>query len=969
MFERLIDVRNTFEGKFLAVLLSVSLMFSSTNALAFAEVNDEANEGAATGTEQVAEGSGQGADGSTPAPANNQPTVPETEPVTEVPAEPPTQQLATQPDATQQNERDSAASDNADAQEESVRPGEAKVTFMLQDAYVKVKGQELTGLNEVELTVEGAKELKFSAFANTDCELTEVKAKNSKTNEVPMRSEGNEYTIEAADVDSTLEITVETESDQDSRTTENDVTTLTLETALKNENDHHNDIQGAAIKFDANGGEGAPDPVKLDNGSVTIPDQKPTRAGYEFQGWATSKSESQVSYQNGQTYSDLEAGVTLYAVWKEVEAPSITIIAQGETTIEKQIGTVQLVATTVPADAHVTWSSKIPAIATVDEKGLVKAGDTPGTVQITATSGEETANISITVKAFETITFDSNGGNIEVPPPRKVACDSETVLPGYNGTKTKDGKELLFVGWSEDAQATERGSAHYTSPVFSPSGTYKVEHSTKLYAVWAEQDVGALFFIRLKGDIPNEPQECPTSDYTEGLYKENAISNASFYADSAGVDDRLNTENLPTEEEIQGLLEKAGKTYDPNKQYIVWYVIKNEAEGWHVDGSLLDRTKVTLKYHPNAPTGKFSGVPEGQQYEVNTTATISEKIPKRTDGYVFTGWKDGEKKPYEPGAQIKMNTSKDLYAQWENRNRYTVTYQSAGNGSVDPKQNVDFVTSTKEITGSTATPQAGYKFVGWYKDNVEVSNKATLTKETAVKKLNRDSDELYCDTTFEARFVEDDEVDYTYTTETGGSVSSVSESVKPVTGTAQGSTATAATGYLFDGWYVKDDNNKYVKITKDNQASYGVTVEDTKIIPKKNASGVYTGGNFFAKFERIEVTVTTTGGEYTYDGKSHGATVSVSGLPKDYTVEATSSATATNVTERAVDAKCDHLVIKNTKGEDVTKDLKITYVDGSITVNPATLTVTTPSESKVYDGTALTAKGTITGFVNGETAT
>ena len=49
--------------------------------------------------------------------------------------------------------------------------------------------------------------------------------------------------------------------------------------------------------------------------------------------------------------------------------------------------------------------------------------------------------------------------------------------------------------------------------------------------------------------------------------------------------------------------------------------------------------------------------------------------------------------------------------------------------------------------------------------------------------------------------------------------------------------------------------------------------------------------------------------------------------------------------------------------------MKITKVPGSITITPATLTVTTPSANKVYDGTPLTAEGTISGFVNKETAT
>ena len=46
-----------------------------------------------------------------------------------------------------------------------------------------------------------------------------------------------------------------------------------------------------------------------------------------------------------------------------------------------------------------------------------------------------------------------------------------------------------------------------------------------------------------------------------------------------------------------------------------------------------------------------------------------------------------------------------------------------------------------------------------------------------------------------------------------------------------------------------------------------------------------------------------------------------------------------------------------------------TILSGSVTITPATLTITTPKAEKVYDGNALTAEGSITGFVNKETAT
>ena len=119
-----------------------------------------------------------------------------------------------------------------------------------------------------------------------------------------------------------------------------------------------------------------------------------------------------------------------------------------------------------------------------------------------------------------------------------------------------------------------------------------------------------------------------------------------------------------------------------------------------------------------------------------------------------------------------------------------------------------------------------------------------------------------------------------------------------------------------------------------------------------------------------EIVVTTTGGSFPYTGKAHGATVSVSDLPDGYELEkAESSASATDVTSEAVTASCDTLIIRNAQGEDVTERLKIRYENGSITVTPAKLTVVTQTANKVYNGTPLTAGGSIDGFVEGETAT
>ena len=96
-----------------------------------------------------------------------------------------------------------------------------------------------------------------------------------------------------------------------------------------------------------------------------------------------------------------------------------------------------------------------------------------------------------------------------------------------------------------------------------------------------------------------------------------------------------------------------------------------------------------------------------------------------------------------------------------------------------------------------------------------------------------------------------------------------------------------------------------------------------------------------------KITVTTTGGEFTYDGNAHGATVARNGLSEGYKVEtATSDATATDVTSKAVKADCDHLVIKDDQGKDVTSELNVEYKSGTIKIIPATLTVKTEGATR-----------------------
>jgi uncharacterized repeat protein (TIGR02543 family) len=120
------------------------------------------------------------------------------------------------------------------------------------------------------------------------------------------------------------------------------------------------------------------------------------------------------------------------------------------------------------------------------------------------------------------------------------------------------------------------------------------------------------------------------------------------------------------------------------------------------------------------------------------------------------------------------------------------------------------------------------------------------------------------------------------------------------------------------------------------------------------------------------VTLTAPSASKTYDGTALTKTtgVTATGLPAGFTVEATASGSQTNAGSSA-NVVNDGYVIKDAQGNDKTANFtSIAKVPGTLTVNPKEVTVTTGSDSKTYDGTALTeGTASIAGLVDGETAT
>ena len=117
-----------------------------------------------------------------------------------------------------------------------------------------------------------------------------------------------------------------------------------------------------------------------------------------------------------------------------------------------------------------------------------------------------------------------------------------------------------------------------------------------------------------------------------------------------------------------------------------------------------------------------------------------------------------------------------------------------------------------------------------------------------------------------------------------------------------------------------------------------------------------------------KITVTAKSNEKTYDGKALSQDgYKVTGLPDGFTVKVTTEGSITDVgsTENKIAS------VKILKGdEDVTDQFSnIEMKNGTLTVNPRKVTLTSESDSKTYDGTPLT-NSTVTvcgdGFVEGE---
>lgn len=289
---------------------------------------------------------------------------------------------------------------------------------------------------------------------------------------------------------------------------------------------------------------------------------------------------------------------------------------------------------------------------------------------------------------------DNSGGKVKAPDTQIADLDSTITLPNMNGTNNGE-----FLGWAEVSDITQKvpGKNNSYRDIYAAGSQYTVKNEmTTLYAVWNNKNLEVQFGIRKDGQIQDEPNDYSTSLYIghftvqkaakKGLWVIDVNPNKQVVGNHLANDVTANLAHIPTDQEIIDALKKDGNVdFDPETQYVHWYVMK-WAGKLHVDGVIRSKasTAASVMYKTNVPAEEgtdIGNMPAGFQTEIGTeieagadkNGNVSE--PTR-EGYYFDGWnteEDGSGQAYSSADVVFVSENVTLYAQWTDKLGHKVT--------------------------------------------------------------------------------------------------------------------------------------------------------------------------------------------------------------------------------------------------------------------------------------------------------
>ena len=674
----------------------------------------------------------------------------------------------------------------------------------------------------------------------------------------------------------------------------------------------------------------------------------------------------------------IEVTVTAPVYATELSLPETVSVERGST--------VTITPTSLkPENATLTWKSDNSAVATVDSKGLV-TGKKPGTATISAQSGDKIATTTVTVKAKSngSATTGKTWNNVEFYYLKTPTSDKNSNETSQWGTCLGIGTiDLTDAIWDKNNKNT---FDNVPARVISwPAGgtvngsTYDVSKNStawnEILSYWKDQ-VQKNLGIKITNDDIESISLIPYKISDNATYhvdctidiKCKRVVTAKYFLWDAGTNitqyDQVYAKSFvinkgttqPSDSDKLSL--PSTKTVD-GKNYTL--------KAWYSNSSLQGETvtfpysigesnvnfyakyvrsdiKYTVNYYWNGTTEKVADSVTGFGGEPGNVIT---ETPKMINGYTPVSSENKQLVISENGTnEINFYYFKNVEL---TANSETATYdgkEHSVSGYTGVPEGVSFAGITVGATGTNAgeypaafakgtvgmTDGTGKYIVSKAIDGKLEIGKAAVTLKSATLSKKYDGNALVNGDTaleIESGFAEGEGATYNFT----GSQTVVGSSANAFSYELNGNT---------------------------NIDNYAISKQE----------GTLTVTNREAKYE---ITVKANSATATYDGKEHeavgvetyeftveGNSYTVSGLSTEDPKQKDAGSYTNNITGTPV--------VTDKEGNVVTSEFEVKTENGSLTITPRPVTLTSESASKPYDGTALTRPDVAggDGFVAGE---
>lgn len=204
-------------------------------------------------------------------------------------------------------------------------------------------------------------------------------------------------------------------------------------------------------------------------------------------------------------------------------------------------------------------------------------------------------------------------------------------------------------------------------------------------------------------------------------------------------------------------------------------------------------------------------------------AQDTERENPLTDSMTYTPEKNSSSKRYQDGSYVALFRLK----------QYVLHYDANATDAVGTMKDQTFPHGEAYPLKECAFSREGYRFVGWATEStgkVKYEDQESIKLEEKFPNLKDDNDEVTLYAVWEEQSVT---LSYEPNDAELGSVSSASETVAAVKGTAKGSTAQPKSGARFDGWYSADGTLLSKELT---------------FVPTKKDGAVWQGTTYYARF-------------------------------------------------------------------------------------------------------------------------